>query len=153
MDTTRPPDAIDLPAGCRAVVLFDGVCGLCDRFIHFLAARDRTGRICFAPLQGHYARQVLGAHGLDAAAIDSVGLHQPELTPPRDLLLRARAALHALKLLGGGWTALALILGTLPTPLLDWGYGNIARRRYRLFGKYEQCPRPTPELRERYIEL
>ena len=68
------------------------------------------------------------------------------------LLERSRAVLHAVAQLGGGWRLVAALGALVPTALADTVYGFIARRRYRLFGRYEACPLPRPEWRDRFVE-
>ena len=139
-------------AGEQTVVFFDGVCGLCDRFVQFLLDRDRGGRIRFAPLQGDLARTVLPRHGLNPNDLDSVVVisrwqHQSERA-----LTRAAAVLYTLDLLGGGWRIFARVAGVVPGPLANWLYHLVARFRYKVFGRFEACPLPPPERRGRFLE-
>ena len=133
------------------VILYDGVCGLCHRLVQFVLARDRRGLFRFAPLQGAFARAVLGRHGKNPDDLDTVHfLIDPDL-PSERLLSAGRAVVAILPQLGGAWR-IAGVLAILPADVLDAAYRVISTRRYRWFGKLDQCALPAPELRERFIE-
>lgn len=135
-----------------AVLLYDGVCGLCHRWVAFVWPRDRRRLFRFAPLQGGPARALLARHGRDPDALDTVVLVVDHGTPAERLLERSAAALYVLRALGGVWRVVAAVVGLLPRRLLDRGYDLLARHRYRLFGRLDACPVPGPELRERFLE-
>ena len=123
----------------EAVLLFDGSCGLCHRLVVFLARRDHARRLCFAPLDGGYSRELLAQLGIGTPGADeAVLVAWPEAEQAR-AYCGARAALTALTLLTPGWNALARCLLLLPVPLLNWGYRCVARRRYRWFGTADAC--------------
>ena len=134
------------------IILYDGVCGLCNGFVSFVWPRDRQRRFRFAPLQGATARAILARHGRDATALDTVIVVVDPDGPSERLLDRSTAGLYVLAGLGGGWRVGATLLGWLPRPLLDVAYRVLARNRYRLFGRLDACPVPGPEHRERFIE-
>lgn len=134
------------------IILFDGVCGLCNGFVAFVWPRDRHRRFRFAPLQSGAARAILARHGRDATALDTVIVVVDPGMPSERLLDRSAAGLHVLAALGGGWALVARLLGWLPRPLLDLAYRLLARNRYRLFGRLDACAVPGPEHRERFIE-
>ena len=90
------------------VVFYDGVCGLCNRLNQFLLRRDHDARIRFAALQSPIARQLLAAHGLDPADLDTVYVMADWTTAAERVLARSQAVLHALGQLGGPWRALAM---------------------------------------------
>ena len=127
------------------LVLYDGVCGFCNRAVGFILPRDRGDRFRFAPLQGKVAIEALGKYGKDPSHLDTFYLGVDWRGPEERLLWRSRAALRAAGELGGFWKACALVAGVLPTPILDLGYRLFARVRYRLFGKHDVCPVPRPE--------
>ncbi|MFO0677772.1 MAG: DCC1-like thiol-disulfide oxidoreductase family protein [Polyangiaceae bacterium] len=135
------------------VVLYDGVCGLCDRVTHFLVVRDVKSEFRYAALQGDFAKTILARHGRDPAKVDTVVVATDVGTPGERLLTKARAIFHLLARIGGPWGVLAAVLGILPTFLLDFGYDLVARVRYRVWGKFDTCPVPPPEVRERFIEV
>jgi predicted DCC family thiol-disulfide oxidoreductase YuxK len=134
----------------RDVILFDGVCGLCDRFVRFVLPRDQAERFLFAPLQGAWARGVLARHGRDAEDLDTLWVVRDAGTPRESLLARARASLHVLRALGLPWSA-AATLGVLPGPVLDAAYGLVARWRYRLFGRRAACAVPPVGFERRFV--
>ena len=138
--------------GASTVVLFDGVCGLCNRLVTFLLRRDSARRLRFAALQSATARELLAAHSVDAADLDTVYVIDTYKTPGARLLSRGRAALFVFSRLSGPWRLLR-VLALLPSPILDWGYRLVARHRYRIFGKYDTCPLPDPAARTRFIDL
>lgn len=134
------------------LVFYDGVCGLCDRFVRFLLARDRQARLRFAPLQGELASRELRPRGHDPADLDSIVVIAGwQSTAPR-VLARSRAVLHAVGTLGPGWRVLAVVARIVPPPIADAIYMAIARRRYRFFGRFAACPLPRPEWRSRFLE-
>ena len=134
------------------IILYDGVCGLCNGFVAFVWPRDRQRRFRFAPLQGGTARAILARHGRDATTLDTVIVVVDPGAPSERLLDRSAAGLRVLAGLGGGWGLVARLLGWLPSPLLDLTYRLLARNRYRLFGRLDACAVPGPEWRERFIE-
>jgi predicted DCC family thiol-disulfide oxidoreductase YuxK len=132
----------------RHVLFYDGVCGLCNRLVRFLSRRDRRDVFRFASLQSAFAAERLGALGRDPRDLDTVYL----LTADGALLSRARAILFAAGELGGIWRV-ARIFAVLPGFLLNAVYRLVARTRYRLFGKHESCPLPSPEDKAKFIEV
>jgi predicted DCC family thiol-disulfide oxidoreductase YuxK len=134
------------------VVFYDGVCGLCDRFIGFLIRRDGHRRIVFAPLQGTLAHRALAPHGVSPSDLDTVIALADWQCPSEHVLTRSRAVLHALRELEGIWPALARVALRVPTPLADAAYRVVARFRYRAFGKLDACPVPPREWRDRFLE-
>ena len=134
------------------LVFYDGVCGLCDRFVKFLLERDGKARFRFAPLQGPLARQVLPAHGIDPAELSSVVVVKGWESSDQRVFTRSRAVLEGAALLGGGWAVASAVARTVPRPLADVVYGLVARFRYRVFGRFEACPIPPPEWRDRFLE-
>jgi len=127
------------------IVYFDGYCGLCDRFVTFLVARDRRRVLRFAPLQGQTAAGRFPA----PAAGDAV---------PRTVLYeeggtvheRSTAVLKALRALGGGWRLVG-VLAVVPRPLRDAAYDWMARHRFRWFGRRDSCRLPTVEEQDRFL--
>ena len=134
------------------MLLYDGVCALCDGFVRFLVARDRERRFRYAPLQSELAREVLSPHGEDPAQLSTVFLIQSFGQRDQRLLCRSRAALAALRALGGGWGLAARVLSILPTFLLDAAYRVVVRVRYSVFGRYDSCPLPAPEHRDLFLD-
>jgi predicted DCC family thiol-disulfide oxidoreductase YuxK len=138
--------------GAGLIVLYDGVCALCNRLVRFLLARDRAGRLRFASLQSGFARELLARHGHDAGRLAASYLVLDAGTPAERVVGGARGVLLALAALGGPWR-LARWLGVLPSALLDAVYGVVARNRYRWFGRYDRCLLPPPDVRDRFLDV
>ena len=132
-------------------VLYDGLCGLCDRAVVFLLKRDRTGRLRFGALQGKSAAAVRLRHpDLPPADETFVLVARPDSVDER-VRVRSDAALTALAHLGGLYR-LATVLKVIPRPLRDALYSAVARRRTRWFGRLDTCRVPTPAERVRFLE-
>jgi predicted DCC family thiol-disulfide oxidoreductase YuxK len=129
-----------------SVILFDGVCNLCNGIVQFIIKRDPNGKFRFASLQSACGQKLLGKFGLPSNEFDSIVLIQGE-----QYFLKSSAGLRILKELGGLWKLL-LVFTYLPAPFRDFIYDQIARSRYRIFGKRESCMIPTPELKARFLD-
>ncbi|MBK7946249.1 MAG: DUF393 domain-containing protein [Flavobacteriales bacterium] len=125
------------------IIFFDGVCGLCNRFVDRLLAADTRGSFRFATLQGTTANQLL-PDGM-AAALESVVYIRDGV-----ILQRSDAALRALIDLGGWRKGYGLLL-IVPRFTRDAVYAWVASNRYKWFGKHDTCRLPTPEERERFL--
>jgi predicted DCC family thiol-disulfide oxidoreductase YuxK len=132
------------------VLLYDGVCGLCNRLVQFVLRRDPDAHFRFASLQSDYAARILKRHGLDSHDLDT--LYVVEESGER-LTSRSDAVIFLLRELGGVWRSVSLALRIFPKRLRDWGYSIIARHRYRVFGKYESCPLPEQKYQDRFLDL
>ena len=131
----------------KPVVLFDGVCNLCASSVQFIIARDRTAQFRFASLQSDFAISLLEAIGYESRALESVVLIEAG-----QVTERSTAALRiARRLTFPWWLAYGCLV--VPRPLRDWIYDQIAARRYRWFGKMDECWLPTPALRDRFLDL
>lgn len=128
------------------LLLFDGICHLCDASVRFIVRRDPAGRIKFAPIQSPLGSQLYTQHGLDPAAPDSM-----LFITPHGAFKASDAALEIARTLGLPWK-LAYLFKPLPRALRDAAYDLIALNRYRWFGKDESCMMPTPELKARMLE-
>jgi predicted DCC family thiol-disulfide oxidoreductase YuxK len=121
------------------ILLYDGVCGLCNRFVQFILRRDRDAIFQFASLQSPFAGRILARHGADPADLDTVYVVLNHDLPDEHLLSRSDAVVFILKQLGDPGRAPAFLLQILPKFLRDWVYNGIARYRYRIFGRSEVC--------------
>jgi predicted DCC family thiol-disulfide oxidoreductase YuxK len=133
------------------IVLYDGVCGLCNRLVQFLLKRDTHDRFRFASLQGEFARDLLTGHGADPHDLDTVYVVVESGQPNERLLARSAAVLYMLRELGGFWKV-AGVVRVLPKAFRDAVYKIIARNRYRVFGKYESCLLPRPQHRQKFLD-
>lgn len=132
------------------VLLYDGLCGFCNGAVQFVLKRDRRGTLRFAALQGDYARDVMARHP-EIAGVDSLILVEPATTGDERVYVRSAGALRTARYLDGPWR-LTRALVVIPRPVRDWAYDLFARWRYRLFGRYDSCPIPSPEQRARFID-
>lgn len=126
-------------------MLFDGVCNLCNGVVRFIIARDPQARFRFAPLQA--------AEALDLSAVPLPVKGDPETIiylRKGHVYQRSDAALLIAKDLGGIWSSL-ILFWPVPRILRDSVYRFIARRRYKIFGRKEQCMVPLPEWRQRFL--
>lgn len=122
----------------RAVVLFDGSCNLCHRLVAFLSRVDQGGVLDLAPLESATGRAALAPTDLDAASV--VGL---VLVEEGQAVTRSEAVWRALHLLPSPWPTVAGALRLVPRRVRDAAYDVVARNRYRLFGRADQCPVPS----------
>jgi len=138
-------------AGGAHLVLYDGVCGLCNRLLQFLLVHDRRAVFSFASLQSETGQTMVARAGGNPHELSSFYVVANYRTPQARVFRRSRAALFVAGELGWPWKVTRL-LGVLPTALLDRVYDAIARTRYRVFGRYDQCLVPRPEFRSRFVE-
>jgi predicted DCC family thiol-disulfide oxidoreductase YuxK len=141
-----------VPSPSQTLVLYDGVCGLCNRLVGFLLRHDRKDQFRFAPLQSPLAQTLLRRYGLDPKDFDSVVVIADFGQPAERVLTRSAAALLSLDRVGGVWR-LAGIAKLIPHPLGEALYKFIARHRYRVFGKFEACPLPKADDRARFLSM
>jgi predicted DCC family thiol-disulfide oxidoreductase YuxK len=134
---------IDSPAA-RSVILYDGLCGLCDRYVQFVLRHDHRHSFRFAPLQGAYAKRALARQGIDLGDGDpsTIALLEKADAPGERVRVRSDAVLTVITGLGGLWR-LAGIFRAVPRPVRDVVYDWVARVRYRVFGKRDACAIPS----------
>jgi predicted DCC family thiol-disulfide oxidoreductase YuxK len=127
------------------IVLFDGVCNFCNRSVSFVIKHDRRGYFRFAALQTAKGGEVARRHGIDPERLETFVLVENGRA-----YRKSGAALRVARRLGGPY-ALAYGLISIPPFMRDFFYDWFARRRYRWFGKRDECMVPSPELRERFL--
>lgn len=128
------------------VVVFDGVCVLCSRWVHFLLRRDRAGVLHFAAMQGDSGRALLRDAGLDPDdPVSFLFVRDGRATTDSDALIAV------LSMLGVPWRLAAGALQGVPRGWRDAAYRRLARSRYRWFGRREACLVPPPEVRARFL--
>lgn len=127
------------------VILFDGVCNLCDNSVRFIFRNDPTGQFHFAPLQSERATQLLAERGISAPDLNSILLIEDGA-----VFSHSTAALRIARRLRAPWPILYAGI-IIPKPLRDAVYRVIARNRYKWFGQKESCSLPPPGLRERFL--
>lgn len=130
------------------VILYDGSCGLCDRFVRYVLAHDVDGRFHFATLQGARGRAAVAASGGDPDRMDSVCV----TTAEGRVLRKSRAVAFVLRQLRPPfWWLPAAAITVLPRVVADGAYDVIARVRYRLFGRVDACALPDARWRARFL--
>ena len=129
----------------KSILLFDGVCNLCNSSVQFIIDRDSEQIFQFASLQSDFAKQKLKQFELENEYLDSIVLIDGE-----KVFTHSDAALEVLKKLGGGWQ-LFYVFKIIPATIRDVIYNWIAKNRYRWFGREESCRVPTPKLKERFL--
>lgn len=138
--------------GRHPILLYDGVCGLCHRFVQFILRRDRAEIFRFAALQSSLATGILQWHRLTLGSTHSVYVVVDYDAPQELLLSRSNAAIFVLSQLAGPWAKLGFVLRLFPKVLRDAGYDFVARNRYRIFGRQETCIPPPSEYRNRFLD-
>lgn len=145
--------------GSRLLVIYDGHCGLCNRSVRWLLERDPRGRLRFVPSQSPDVAELLARHASsDPASVasqssitDSIVVARNPGTPQEQTLVRSDAVLALLAELPGPWPGIGKVLRWIPRQVRDLGYRLIARWRYRIWGRFDSCPIPTPEQRSRFL--
>ena len=134
------------------IVLYDGVCGLCNRLVQFVLRHDRHETFRFASLQSAFAARILTRHGANPSDLDTFYVVVNHNNVHETMFARSDAVIYVLKQLGGIWRTASVILSITPRFLRDWIYTIVARNRYRIFGRYDTCPVPTAETRARFLD-
>jgi predicted DCC family thiol-disulfide oxidoreductase YuxK len=134
------------------VMLYDGVCGFCNKSVRLILDHDRRETMRFAALQSSYALAIIERHP-KLREVDSVVIVENARggTDER-VYVRSNAALKIASYLGGFWK-LFLAAKVIPRPVRDYLYDLFARNRYRLFGKYDSCMLPPPAVRSRFLDV
>lgn len=131
----------------KKILLFDGVCNLCDSAIQFVIKHDKKDVFRFVPLQSELGRNIIKHLGIDTSKVDSMLLYEPGVA----YYYKAQAAIRISRYLGGIYGMMG-IFSVLPRGFLDWVYDYVAQNRYKWYGKKESCMIPTPELKAKFLE-
>ena len=137
--------------GGAPVLLYDGVCGFCNKTVQMILDRDRRGRMRFAALQSDYGQAIVARHP-ELQGVDSVVYVEWAADGGESVHVRSEAALKVASYLGGFWKVF-LAARLVPRRLRDYLYDLFARNRYRFFGKYDTCMMPPPEVRARFLDV
>lgn len=137
---------IDLPKN-KKLILFDGVCNLCNSFVNKIITKDKKNSFIFASLESKAGKKVTDYLGIDTTKIESIVLYEPGVAYE----LKSTAALKIMNEFGGVWffTQIGYIL---PQSVRDGIYDIVAKNRYKWFGKKESCMLPTPELKAKFLD-
>ena len=136
----------DLPLD-KKIILFDGVCNLCNTSVQYVIKHDKKDTFRFAALQSDLGQKILKQIGINRAHIDSIVLYQPGVA----YFYKSTAAIEIAKGLSGIFS-LATVFKILPSGLRDALYDYVAANRYKWYGKKDNCLLPTEELKARFLE-
>ncbi len=136
----------DLPLD-KKIILFDGVCNLCNTSVQYVIKHDKKDTFRFAALQSDLGQKILKHIGINRAHIDSIVLYQPGVA----YFYKSTAAIEIAKGLSGIFS-LATVFKILPSGLRDALYDYVAANRYKWYGKKDNCLLPTEELKARFLE-
>ena len=136
------------PNAEHAVVLFDGVCNVCNDSVKFILARDTAGYFHFASLQSKVANALLEPFGMT-----DMPLHTMVLIEGGRVFTKSTAVMRVARRLGALWPLVSFAMRLAPRSLRDALYSGFVKHRYRWFGKSEQCLVPTPAVRERFLDM
>ena len=135
----------DLPKD-KKIILFDGVCNLCDSSVQFVIKHDKKDIFRFVSLQSEWGQKIISHIGISDLNIDSTILYEPE----KGHYYKAEVAFRILKELNGIYQCL-LVFSIFPKSILNNIYDYVAKNRYEWFGKKESCMIPTPELQSKFL--
>lgn len=130
----------------KKIVLFDGVCNLCNGAIQFIITRDKKDTFRFAALQSEIGEKLITERGIDTSKEDSIILIDPGVA----YYTKSEAALEIGTELKG-YRTLSKILSLIPSNLSNIVYDLVARNRYKWYGRKEECMIPTPELQSKFL--
>lgn len=131
----------------RKLILFDGVCNLCNSSVLFVIKHDKKDRFMFAPLQSKIGKRVVEQFKIDTEKVDSILLYSKE----NGIKSKSSAALQIARQLRFPINLWSIFL-IIPPFIRNWVYDYVAKNRYRWYGKKEECMIPTPELKAKFIE-
>jgi len=137
---------INLPEN-KKIILFDGVCNLCDASVQFIIKNDKNDVFRFVAIQSALGQQIIKHLGIDTSKTDSIILYEPGIA----YYFKAEAALRIAKELKS-WHSILYIFIHIPNFIKNGVYDFIAKNRYKWYGKKEACMIPTPELKAKFLE-
>jgi predicted DCC family thiol-disulfide oxidoreductase YuxK len=126
------------------VILFDGVCNLCNSFVNFVIRNDKKEVFKFAPIQSDFGEIALKKHRINSKDTDSIILIDDD-----NYYIKSSAALYIAKELSGAYPLLFCFM-IVPKFIRNWIYDLVAKNRYKWFGKKVSCMIPTPELKDKF---
>lgn len=136
---------IDIPKH-KKLILFDGVCNLCNDSVLKIIKYDKKNTFLFAALQSEIGEKILNHLKIDTKKIDSIILYEPGISYET----KSSAALKVMHNFGGFWK-LTILFWIIPEVFRNYVYDFIAKNRYNWFGKKESCMIPTPELKSKFL--
>ena len=130
----------------KKIILFDGVCNLCDSAVQYVIKHDKKDIFRFVPLQSDLGKEILNYLKIDVSKTDSIILYEPGVA----YFYKSDAALEILNELGG-FLKWSIVFKIVPSVLRNPVYDYVARNRYKWYGKKEACMIPTPELKAKFL--
>lgn len=130
----------------KKVILFDGVCNLCNTSVAQVIKLDKKNSFLFAPIQSKSGEKIISYLQINIKDIDSVILYDPNIS----FDIKSSAALKIMSEFGGLWK-LTQFFWIFPRPIRDFVYNFVAKNRYKWFGKRQSCMVPTPELKSKFL--
>ncbi|HYD91757.1 MAG TPA: thiol-disulfide oxidoreductase DCC family protein [Flavobacterium sp.] len=130
----------------KKLILFDGVCNLCDATVQFIIKHDKQDVFRFVALQSELGQEIVKYIGVDTSKTDSIILYEPG----RAYYYKAEAAIRIAKELGGIYSLVG-VFSVLPNWFSNKIYDYVARNRYKWYGKKEECMIPTPEMKAKFL--
>lgn len=127
------------------IILFDGVCNLCNGAVTFVIKRDPKDHFRFAALQSDIGQALVAEHGIDTSKVDSIILIENNR-----VYSKSTAALRIAKYMSGAYPLLYGFM-IIPNFIRNWVYDFVARNRYKWYGKKDACMIPTPELKAKFL--
>ncbi len=137
----------NIPKG-KKLILFDGVCNLCNGSVNKIIKLDKKNHFLFASLQSKIGNEVIEYLNIDTQKTDSIILYTPGISYE----VRSTAVLKIASNFGRMWKFFSYIFLLIPTGIRDFIYNVISKNRYKWFGKRESCMIPTPELKARFLD-
>lgn len=130
----------------KKIILFDGVCNLCDASVQYIIKHDKKDVFRFVALQSDLGEKITKHIGIDCSKTDSIVLYEPKIA----YYTKFEAALKIANELGG-WVSLLRFFSIFPKAIQNWGYDFVAKNRYKWYGKKESCMIPTPEISAKFL--
>ena len=138
--------ALNLPNN-KKLILFDGVCNLCNSSVQFIIKHDKMNTFLFAALQSDVGKHIIETYHIDTHKTDSILLYSPE----KGIDYKSTAALKIASHLGFPINIISVFI-IIPAIIRNWIYDYIAKNRYKWYGKKEQCMIPTPKLKSKFLD-
>ncbi len=130
----------------KKIILFDGVCNLCNSSINYVIAHDKQDVFRFVSLQSNLGETIQEYLGIENKSLDTIILYVPN----EAYYIKSTAAIKIMNEFTGLWKLTRVFL-ILPSPIRDLVYNYIAKNRYKWYGKQESCRIPTPELNAKFL--
>lgn len=139
---------VDIIPNDKQLILFDGVCNLCNSSVLYVIKRDKKNLFLFAPLQSDIGKTIINEFNIDTVQTDSIILYKAK---ERRIYHKSSAALHIAKRLNFP-SNLMTVFFIVPAFLRNYIYNYVAKNRYKWYGKKDACMIPTPELKSKFLE-